>query len=76
MTALRHWPWTRWLRLGIGLAFIGQGFASSEAFALGAGAFFSMQAILNTGCCFVGSCTPVPAREPINDNELTYHEVK
>ncbi|MBK6343957.1 MAG: hypothetical protein IPF41_15610 [Flavobacteriales bacterium] len=55
---------------------MGQGIASGEAFAFGAGAFFSMQAILNTGCCFAGSCTPEPAREPIIDNELTYHEVK
>ena len=76
MTALRQWHWTRWLRLGVGSAFMGQGIANGEAFAFGAGAFFSLQAILNTGCCFAGSCTPEPAREPIIDNELTYHEVK
>lgn len=74
MIALRNWHWSRWLRLGIGLAFIGQGFASGEAFAFGAGAFFSIQAILNTGCCFAGSCAP--GRKTMTENELTYHEVK
>jgi hypothetical protein len=76
MIALRNWHWSRWLRLGIGLAFIGQGIASGEAFAFGAGAFFSMQAILNTGCCFAGNCAPAPARKTMTENELTYHEVK
>lgn len=74
MIALRNWHWSRWLRLGIGLAFIGQGIADGEAFAFAAGAFFSLQAILNAGCCVTESCTP--ARSTMSDNDITYHEVK
>jgi hypothetical protein len=75
LSALLRWHWSRWLRLLAGLAFLGQGFASGDAFAYGAGAFFSLQAILNTGC-FAGTCTPAPAQGTGKNDELTYHEIK
>lgn len=73
---LRHWHWTRWLRLVTGAAFVGQGIASGDAFAYGAGAFFGLQAILNTGCCFAGTCAPAPVRKAATNDELTYQEIK
>lgn len=76
LSAIFQWHWSRWLRLLLGLAFIGQGIASGDAFAYGAGAFFGLQAILNTGCCFAGACAPSKARKSGSDDELTYHEIK
>jgi hypothetical protein len=75
LSALLQWHWSRWLRLLAGMAFLGQGFASGDAFAYGAGAFFSLQAILNTGC-FAGTCAPTPARAASKDDEPTYQEIK
>ncbi|MBK7944087.1 MAG: hypothetical protein IPJ85_01715 [Flavobacteriales bacterium] len=76
LSALLQWHWSRWLRLLVGLAFIGEGIASGDAFAFGAGAFFGLQAVLNSGCCFAGTCAPSPARKTNGNEELTYHEIK
>ncbi|MFN3875079.1 MAG: hypothetical protein ACK4L7_04110 [Flavobacteriales bacterium] len=76
LMALRRWHWTRWLRMGMGAAFVGQGIASGDAFAYGAGAFFGLQAILNTGCCFAGTCAPAPARKSAANDGLTYPEIE
>lgn len=62
MNTLLQWHWMRWLRLLAALAFLGQGIASSDPIAYGAAAFFGIQAVLNTGCCAVGSCATPPIR--------------
>lgn len=76
MSTPLQWHWSRWLRLLVGLAFIGQGRASGDAFAFGAGAFFGSQALLNIGCCFASTCAPSPALKTSNKEEPTYHEIK
>lgn len=76
MSALRQWHWTRWLRLLAGAAFTGQGIATGDAFAYGAGAFFGLQALLNTGCFFAPSCAPSPMRKAATNDDLTYQEIK
>lgn len=60
---LAHWHGARWLQLAMGVAFLGQGIASGDALAYGAGAFFGLQALLNTGCCAAAGSCAVP-RQP------------
>jgi len=76
MTILRNWHWSRWLRLGIAGAFIAQGAHGGDGVAYALGAFFGIQAVLNTGCC--GVATSAPAARPAsgNDQATTYQEIR
>lgn len=65
----------RWLRLLAAIAFLGQGLASGDAVAYWAAAFFGVQAMLNIGCCAVGSCSTTPARKEVPTYEPTYQRI-
>ena len=65
----------RWLRLLAAIVFLGQGLASGDAIAYWAAAFFGVQAVLNTGCCAVGTCSAPTVRKQIPTDEPTYQRI-
>ncbi len=75
-TTLRNWHWTRWLRLGVAAAFVGQGFASGDAVAYAFGAFFGIQAIFNIGCYTGGSCATTTTDNTATKQDITYQEIQ
>lgn len=75
-TSLARWDWLRWLRLGIGAAFLIEGWRSGSGFAFAAGALFTMQAVLNIGCPLTGSCAAPQSSASPESNEITYNEIK
>lgn len=76
MSGVRHWHWTRWLRLGIAAAFVAQGFFGNDAMAYAFAAFFGIQAVFNMGCCGVGTCAPAAPNDSEKVQDITYREIR
>lgn len=72
-----NWHWTRWLRLGLAIAFLAQGLVSGEGVAWAAGVLLGLQAVLNVGCCTIGRACDVqrPQRTERKD-DVTWQEIR
>ncbi|MEZ4790099.1 MAG: hypothetical protein R2811_08790 [Flavobacteriales bacterium] len=73
---LVRWNWLRVLRLGLGAAFLIEGWRSGSGFAYAIGALFAMQGVLNMGCPLLGACAAPPARASATTEEVSFDEVK
>lgn len=70
------WHLMRWIRLALGIYLAVQAVQLHDILAGVIAAFFLIQAITNTGCCGVRSCT-VPAKTNTdNIKEIDFKEVK
>ena len=71
-----RWNWLRWLRLGLGVAFLIEGWRSGSGFAYAIGALFAMQGVLNMGCPLLGACAVPPARATATTQDVSFDEVE
>jgi hypothetical protein len=58
IASLRRWHWSRWLRAGMAVAFIGQGWSGHDPMAFLIGGFFGVQALFDLGCGMNGCRAP------------------
>ena len=73
---LARWNWLRWLRMGLGVAFLVEGWRSGSGFAYAIGAFFTIQGMLNMGCPLFGACASPPARAAATTQDVGFEEVE
>lgn len=76
MSTLRAWHWSRWLRAGIAVAFLGQGFATGDTMAYAFGAILGLQAIFNMGCSLNSGCAAPVNKATEQETEITYQEIR
>lgn len=72
---LTGWNGARWLRLAFALVFLAAGLKDHEPMAYAAAAFFGVQALLNIGCCGIGSCAPVRTATKADTDHITYERL-
>ncbi len=65
-----RWSWGRWIRLGLGLAFLMDAYYKSSGMVAVMGAVLTYQALFNLGCT-VYSCASEETRK--NPNDLTHN---
>ena len=74
---LRNWHPLRWLRAGLGVAFLIQGMVSRDLAAAVLGGILGLQAILDLGCCSVAGRCGIPAQRPPERQEpITWQEIR
>lgn len=72
---LSNWNLLRLLRLSLGIFIIVQGVQDGIwMFAL-LGGLFALLAVLNVGCCGLGSCAPPVRKAGREPKETTYEEI-
>lgn len=72
-TILTNWNWARAFQLGVGLWVVTAGVLNADYIALGIGAWFTYQALMNRSCCGVACAVPT---EKAGKAEVQYEEVK
>lgn len=73
---LQNWNFLRLLRLAMGVAIIVQGINLKEYAISIIGAWFTIMAIANMGCCGVGSCnTNYYNKKNNTEKETSYEEI-
>lgn len=71
----KHWTFSRFLRLIIGLAILVQALISKDTLFGLAGLLLTSMALFNMGCCGAGGCSATPAKKNENTKDITYEEV-
>lgn len=72
---LTGWNGARWLRLVFAVVFLAAGLKDHEPMAYVAAAFFGVQALLNVGCCGIGSCVPSRTAAKADIDRVTYERL-
>jgi len=75
IASLRRWHWSRWLRAGVAVAFIGQGWSGHDPMALLIGGFFGVQALFDLGCGTNG-CRVPRSGTAAKGSEVDFTEVR
>ncbi len=73
---LSDWHLMRVVRLVFGIFFVIQAFVMKDWLVGVVGAWFSYQAITNTGCCGTSCATTPVSYSKEKTNDITYEEVK
>ena len=74
---LSGWNFMRWLRLIMGVYLLVNAWLSKDWMAGFFGAFFTFQAVTNTGCCGASGCAvPAPSGKRNTTQEVEFEEVK
>jgi hypothetical protein len=74
-TIFSNWNFMRWMRLGLGIAIIGQSIAAREFSMIIIGGLFAGMALLNIGCCGAGACAAPLRKTSSPAKETAYEEV-
>ncbi|MBL7892064.1 MAG: hypothetical protein JNL63_05500 [Bacteroidia bacterium] len=76
-TLFTGWHFMRWLRLGLGGLMAIQAVQNHDTLSGLIAAFFLFQAVTNTGCCSVNSCTaPATKNNADKIEDVEFEEVK
>lgn len=74
---LSDWNFMRFLRLGLGIFILVEGFQNEVWMYVALGGLFSVMALLNAGGCAMGSCTTeTKNRTSARAEEAVYEEIK
>ena len=72
-----NWGAARWIRLLIAVVFLMAGISSGDTVAYAASFFFTLQAVLNIGCCGSAcSTTRQGDTSATNGTDIVYEEVR
>lgn len=74
-TVFSNWTGVRFLRLGLGIAILVQGFLAKDAVLSLLGLLFSGMAVFNLGCCGAGNCSTGSIDKMKSSNDITYEEL-
>lgn len=72
---LNNWNAIRVIRLGLSIIIIVQAIQIQDALFGFLGTFFMYQALSNTGCCGVSSCSPAITKNADNSEQIEFTEV-
>ncbi|MES2622613.1 MAG: hypothetical protein V4615_17320 [Bacteroidota bacterium] len=76
-TLFTNWHFMRWLRLAVGIYAAVQAVQLHDSMLGFFGALFLFQAVTNTGCCGMQSCTaPIQKRSSDKIEEVDFEEIK
>lgn len=76
-TIFTGWHFMRWIRLGLGIIFVVYAIRMHDTLSGFMAAIFLFQAVTNTGCCGVNSCTvPTAKTHSANPEEIEFEEIK
>ena len=74
-TVFSNWSLMRFLRLGMGIAILGQAVIAKDMLFAFAGTIFTAMPVFNVGCCGTAGCAAKPKKNSDTIKEIIYEEV-